>query len=93
MKFNKKEFKLIRFIKSKVKNKKYTAIIRDRETLREYRVHFGDKRYEHYFDKIGMYSHLNHLDKKRRRNFRHRHKRNYDPNTYSPAYFSWRYLW
>ena len=36
-------------------------------------IHFGDKRYQHYYDRIGLYSHLNHNDKKRRQAYFSRH--------------------
>ena len=76
------------------KNYKYTAIIKDKK------VNFGDKRYEHYHDKIGLYSHLDHNDKKRRANYRKRHSAILTKDgkkaisiKYSPAWFSYRYLW
>lgn len=76
-------------------NYKYTAIIDNQR-----RVNFGDKRYQQYHDKIGMYSKLNHHDKQRRANYRRRHtaiiNKNGKPATsmkYSPAWFSLKYLW
>ena len=83
----------IRFVKGP-KNYKYTAIIGNRH------VNFGDKRYQHYHDKIGLYSNLDHNDKQRRANYRKRHsairkkdgKRAVDVK-YSPAWFAYRYLW
>jgi len=32
-------------------------------------IHFGDKKSQHYKDLLGRYSHLDHLDEKRRRNY------------------------
>lgn len=70
------------------KNKKYDAYKNDK-----YITSFGDKNYEHYNDKIGYYSHLDHNDKKRRELYRIRHKNDYinDPNY--AGYWAWNYLW
>ena len=75
-------------------NYKYTAIINNK------RINFGDKRYQQYHDKIGLYKDLDHNDKQRRANYRRRHsairtklgKRAIDIK-YSPAWFSYHYLW
>ena len=79
-------------------NHKYTAIIN--KNGKTYNVNFGDKRYEHYHDKIGLYSHLDHNDKERRKRYIKRHSAiiNKDGKKaisikYSPAWFSLRYLW
>lgn len=63
-------------------------------------VHFGAKGYDHYYDKIGMYSSYNHTDKKRRQNYRNRHSKIYTKDgipaykkKYSPSWYSWHYLW
>lgn len=76
----------IDFRKSKLTNKKYDAF-RNGKKL----ASFGDKRYQHYKDVIGMYSHLNHLDKKRRKLYYARHGK--ATIKYSPKWFSHRYLW
>jgi len=86
---------IMKFSKSKVKNKKYTVITPKGKT-----IHFGDTRYEHYKDRIGIYSHLDHLDKERQRNYRARAKaiRNskgeltYNNPEYS-NYYSYHFLW
>jgi len=78
------------FRKSRRKNKKYDVF-----TLgNKYITSFGDKRYQQYKDKIGLYSHLNHGDKKRRANYYKRHGdyRNKDIGK-SAKYFSHEYLW
>jgi len=93
MLFKKEKFKIVKFEKSKVKQKKYTVYLRHRETLKIYKLHFGDSRYEQYFDKLGRFSHLDHLDKKRRKLYRLRHRHTYDPKIYSSSWFSWRFLW
>jgi hypothetical protein len=76
----------IKFKKSTRKNKKYDAF-KDGKKL----TSFGDKRYHHYKDKIGMYSSLNHLDTDRRRRYYARHGR--QVKKYSAKYFSHKYLW
>lgn len=55
---------------SKKKNKKYDVYENG-----EYLLSFGGdpKKYEHYFDKLGHYSHLDHMDNKRRENYYKRH--------------------
>ena len=93
MKYSIKDYKILGFEKSNAKNKKYTAYIQNIHTEKISKIHFGDNRYYHYNDKIGLYKHLNHNDKQRRENYRNRHKVYYDKNYYSPSYFSWGYLW
>ena len=46
--------------KSKAKNKKYSVYVKGGKL-----IHFGDKRYGQYKDKIGLYSHLDHIMIKR----------------------------
>lgn len=80
--------KVYEILPSKKKNKKYDVFINDK-----YLLSFGDDRYEQYFDKFKHYANLNHLDDKRRKNYRARHKNTNinDPN--SPAFWSWNFLW
>ena len=56
-------------------------------------IQFGDKRYFQYFDKtpLKLYTHKNHLDKKRRKAYHSRHNLNYEE--FSAGRFSKRYLW
>lgn len=70
------------------KNKKYDVYKNDK-----YITSFGDTRYQHYYDKIGYYEHLNHYDEKRRKNYRSRHRNDNitDPNY--AGYWSYNYLW
>ena len=42
--------------KSKAKNKKYSVYVKQNSKTKL--IHFGDKRYKHYKDKMGLYSHL-----------------------------------
>ena len=95
MKFPKKLYKFIKFQKSNAKNKKYSAILKNKDTGRTIAINFGDTRYQQYKDStgLGLYSHLDHIDKERRSRYRSRHKVHLKPGYYSPAYFSYRYLW
>lgn len=87
-------YKFIGFQESRRKNKKYDAILRNEKTLKYKYVPFGDKRYEQYKDNTGLniYSHLDHNDKMRRKNYRKRHYKTHFKK-FSPSYFSWHYLW
>lgn len=78
----------IRFEKSKVKGKKYTAILPDGK-----RVNFGAVGFQQYRDDVPLklYSHLDHLDKARRDLYYKRHNKDYPK--YSPDWFSKIYLW
>lgn len=78
-------------------HKKYSVI-----TPRGRKIHFGDNRYEHYYDRTPLpaWSHLDHKDTRRRAAYRSRHggvrlgngrPAYLDPE--SPAYYSWHYLW
>lgn len=76
------------FRKSTRKNKKYDAY-RDGKYL----TSFGDNRYEHYHDKIGLWSELDHGDEKRRDAYRSRHQGDRLDDDTSAGFFSWNYLW
>lgn len=85
----------IKFIKSPIVTKKYRAIFPDGHT-----VDFGSKGYQHYFDRIGMYTNLNHYDVDRRIKYIARHSKvKKKDGSYaiedkrSPAYLSLHYLW
>jgi hypothetical protein len=93
--YSKKEYRLVRFEKSKTKNKKYNAILQKKGQVNEIRVGFGDKRYSNYGDKTGLnaYPRLIHGDSTRRRLYRLRHKKDVRDNFYSPGYFSMEILW
>lgn len=83
----------IGFTKSHIKNKKYDAILKNKFTGQIKKVPFGDQRFQHYRDSTGLnlYSHLNHLDKKRRDLYYKRHNKDYPK--FSADYFSKRFLW
>lgn len=85
--------------------KKYVARIPDAQTGRVVRVGFGDRRYEHYKDAVpvslggGRWAHRDHLDLHRRKLYRGRAAgqrcgpRRCVDIPYSPAWFSYHYLW
>ena len=87
--------KIIGFEPSNIKNKKYNAILeiknKDGSIIRQ-KVPFGDVRYMHYQDKIGLYHDLNHNDKNRRKLFKQRFE-NTRHIKYTPSWFSDQFLW
>ncbi len=91
--FSKKLYTLQNIQKSNRKHKKYKALLKHKKTNKLYTIHFGDNRYEQYEDKIGLYKHLNHFDKKRRKAFRARNKHRIIPGFMSAASFAQDYLW
>ena len=81
--------------KSNIKGKKLTVI-----TPKGRKIHFGAIGYEHYKDQTGIYKHLDHNDKDRRRRYRERHSKvllkDGTPaykDVEKPAYWSWYILW
>ena len=90
---NPEEYRLMGFQKSNTANKKYDAILRH-TSGRFKRVPFGDTRYEHFRDStgLGIYSNLDHGDRKRQINYLKRHA-NTATNIFSSSYFSANYLW
>lgn len=68
--------------------KKYKATLDTGEV-----IYFGDSRYGQYKDTtgLGLYSHKDHLDKKRKQSYYARHGKKAIP--YSAKWFSHRYLW
>jgi len=83
----------IGFTKSLTKNKKYDAILKNKQTGQIKKVPFGDSRYQHYRDStnLKLYSYLDHLDEKRKKNYYLRHGKQADK--FSPKWFSHRFLW
>lgn len=51
------------YYKSTRRDKKLYTIVNGKK------VHFGNNKYQHYFDKTGIWQHLDHLDDKRRLSF------------------------
>ena len=95
MRFPISENELIKFQKSNTKNKKYDAIIENKQTGKQYTIPFGDVRYEQYKDSTGLelYKNLNHYDEVRKSHYKIRHANTFNKYYFSPSYFSWKYLW
>ena len=90
-----KDYKFVKFQKSNTQNKKYDAIIENKNTGDEIIIPFGANTYEQYKDStgLGLYSKFDHGDKLRRTLYKKRHEVFLKPNMYSAGYFSWHYLW
>ena len=87
----------MKFEKSKLKNKKYSVI-----TPKGKKINFGDKRFQQFKDStgLGLYSDLDHNDKKRKKNYCKRSgnikdkKGNLTKNDKeSPNYYARKFLW
>lgn len=65
--------------------KKYYTIVGNKK------VYFGSSRHQHFYDRIGYYTSLNHNDVIRRRRYYERHKINYPRG--SPDWLSKTFLW
>ena len=89
-----KTHSFVKFKKSPKKGKKYTAVLKNKKTGRTKNVHFGSTSYQQYKDRtgIGAYSHKNHNDPKRRKNFKARMGK-HAKKKYSAAYFATKFLW
>lgn len=74
---------------STAQNKKYSVYVL--KNGKKKIIHFGDKRYQQYNDKLGYYAHLDHNDKKRRESYYKRHGQAGDKNT--AKYWSHKILW
>jgi len=74
-------------VKSNRKNKKYMVLTKNGV------IHFGDSRYPQFKDKIGIYSHLDHNDKKRKELYYKRHGDRNTTNKESARYWSHKTLW
>ena len=91
-----KDYKFIKFVRSKTQGKKYDAILENKSTGRRKTISFGATGYEQYKDSTGLryYSHLDHNDPKRKKLYQQRHEGEGEPNRkYSAGWFSWHYLW
>ncbi len=77
--------------KSPKANKKYVAYLTNYNLNGTRVVHFGDSRYEQYYDKIGLYKKLNHLNEERRKQYYNRHGK--ATAKYTAKWFSHRFLW
>lgn len=77
------------------KNKKYDVYILNYEDSKHpninYLLSFGDKRYQHFYDKFSYYSDLNHYDENRREKYFKRH--GYTNDVSSAKFWSNNFLW
>lgn len=91
---NPQEYHFLGFEQSTRKNKKYDAILLNRQTGSTKRISFGDSRYEQFKDGTGLnlYSHLDHNDQERRKRYLSRHEKDRH-NKYSSGWFAAEYLW
>ena len=87
--------KILRFEISNRENKKYVAKLQQSDgTIKK--IHFGDSRYQHYKDRTPQryWKHMDHGNPLRRINYRKRAgAQKFHLKKYSPAWFSWNYLW
>ena len=74
---------------SRAKNKKYSVYVLKDGKRRL--IHFGDRRYGQYRDKLGHYAHLDHNDKAKRDNYYKRHGPASSKDT--AKYWSHKILW
>ena len=93
--YSMKEYKLMGFKKSKNPPSMYAAVLYNIETKRQRLVNFGSRLWNNYSDLTGlnMYPELIHGDKKKKENYRKRHKNDIKEGYYSAGYFSMKYLW
>ena len=75
---------------SKAKNKKYSVYVKSSSGNPKL-IHFGDKRYQHFKDKLGHYSNLDHGDQQRKKNYYSRHGKATSKD--SAKYWSHKILW
>ena len=76
------------FDRSRKFGKKYDVY---RASNGKYITSFGSSFYQHYKDKIGLWSNLDHRDKERRKRYYDRHGK--DARFESAKFFSSRFLW
>ena len=95
MYYSKKLYRLLGYDKATRKGKMYNGILENKRDKSISRVPFGSSDYQNYQDLTGLnlYPELIHGDKKRRKLYRARHKKDLKANHYSPGYFSYNILW
>ena len=74
-------------VKSTRKDKKYMVLTKKGV------IHFGQKGYQQFKDKLGVYSHLDHNDPKRRERYYARHGERNIKDKERAKYYSHKYLW
>ena len=95
MYYSMSEWRLLGFKRSTAKGKKYSATLENKTTKKVRTVNFGDIRYEQFKDStgLGLYTHLDHRDKERKKKYQNRHQVFIRKGYYSPGYFSMTRLW
>ena len=97
---------ILRFVKGPFP-KKYTAHIKNKETKKIRKLHFGDRRYQQYKDRteLKLYKNKNHGTRKRMQNYYSRHSGTKtrkqgitkeikkSKGYYTPKLLSHQYLW
>ena len=94
--YSDKEFRFVKFQRSKDISKKYDAILENKKTGRRKTISFGARGYAQYRDDVNLklYSNVDHNDKQRRDRYEERHKGEGNKNRkYSAGWFSMWYLW
>lgn len=76
---------------SNAKNKKYAVYVKSNNRRGYKKIHFGDKRYQHFYDKLGHFKHLDHFDLKRKSRYYARHGVSKDKT--SAKYWANKILW
>lgn len=87
-------FRIVKFERSHLPQKKYNAIIEDVKTRKRMRVPFGSTVHEQYRDDVPLklYKRLDHNDEKRRKNYLARHEKTRHKK-FSPSWLSAVFLW
>ena len=76
---------------SKAKNKKYSVYVKSDNKSGKKLINFGDRRYEHFKDKLGHYKRLDHNDPERKKAYYARHGKATSKDT--ARYWSSKILW
>jgi hypothetical protein len=81
--------KTFNIMKSQNENKKYDVYYNNKKILS-----FGDRNYQHYYDRFGDFKDLNHKDEKRRESYKKRSEGigNLD-DPFSSNFWSYYFLW
>lgn len=92
---NVNDYEIVDLFKSPKENKKYRVVLKNKINGKIKNIDFGQIGYEQYKDStpLKLYKNFDHLDEKRLKNFRSRFRNQYNPNIYSPLWFSWNCLW
>ena len=90
------KYTFVKFERSKNKDKKYDAVLRNNTTGRIKKISFGASGYQQYRDSTGLklYSSQDHLDEDRKKKYLARHAGEGNPSRkYSAGWFATNFLW